>query len=83
MAVKCLMTCGIEYDALALRMTPANLVQVEEAASDNLKEKFESELKKELKKLQRLRDQLKSWAAGSDVKHKAPLLEYRRVRLMR
>eukprot|EP00578_Thalassiosira_sp_NH16_P025509 CAMPEP_0181099722 /NCGR_PEP_ID=MMETSP1071-20121207/12809_1 /TAXON_ID=35127 /ORGANISM="Thalassiosira sp., Strain NH16" /LENGTH=685 /DNA_ID=CAMNT_0023182399 /DNA_START=138 /DNA_END=2195 /DNA_ORIENTATION=+ len=43
------------------------------------KEKYEVELKKEIKKLQRLRDQIKSWISGSEVKDKDSLLEYRRL----
>src|ERR1700722_16623566 len=50
------------------------------------KDKLEENLKREIKKLQRFRDQIKSWAAGNEVKDKAPLLEQRRaietVRLM-
>jgi CCR4-NOT transcription complex subunit 3 len=44
-----------------------------------LKEKYESDLKKEIKKLQRLRDQIKSWLGSTEVKDKAPLLEARKV----
>jgi len=42
------------------------------------KEKLEDNLKKEIKKLQRYRDQLKSWAAGNEIKDKGPLLEQRK-----
>ena len=49
------------------------------AQTQSQKEKYELELKKEIKKLQRLRDQLKTWAAGSDVKNKQPLLDARRL----
>lgn len=45
----------------------------------NLKEKYEADLKKEIKKLQRHRDQLKTWAASSEVKNKKPLLDARKV----
>ena len=31
------------------------------------------------RKLQRLRDQIKTWAASNDIKDKAPLLEHRRL----
>lgn len=37
------------------------------------------DLKKEIKKLQRLRDQIKTWIGSSDVKDKEPLLEARRL----
>jgi hypothetical protein len=36
----------------------------------NQKEKFEADLKKEIKKLQRYRDQIKTWAQSSEVKDK-------------
>ncbi|KAL9620957.1 MAG: hypothetical protein Q9160_004610 [Pyrenula sp. 1 TL-2023] len=42
------------------------------------KEKQEDLLKREIKKLQRLRDTIKGWAAGNEVKDKAPLLEHRK-----
>lgn len=42
------------------------------------KEKQEDMLKREIKKLQRLRDQIKTWAAGNEVKDKGPLLEHRK-----
>jgi len=44
-----------------------------------LKEKYEGDLKKEIKKLQRLRDQIKTWLGSSDVKDKAPLTEARKI----
>lgn len=43
------------------------------------KEKLEDSLKKEIKKLQRSRDQIKTWAAGGDIKDKKPLLEHRKL----
>ena len=49
------------------------------AWEQNLKEKYENDLKKEIKKLQRLRDQIKSWLSGTEIKDKAPLLEARKV----
>jgi len=54
--------------------------KVHSAPTPNLKEKYEGDLKKEIKKLQRFRDQLKSWAANSDIKNKKPLLDARKVR---
>lgn len=49
------------------------------AGQQSLKEKYESDLKKEIKKLQRLRDQIKTWLSSSEVKDKGPLLEARKV----
>eukprot|EP00957_Ditylum_brightwellii_P036530 2766991-Ditylum_brightwellii.AAC.1 len=37
------------------------------------------DLKKEIKKLQRLRDQIKTWIGSSDVKDKDPLVDARRL----
>jgi len=49
------------------------------AEQQNQKEKYEMDLKKEIKKLQRLRDQIKTWISSSDVKDKDALLEARRL----
>lgn len=43
------------------------------------KEKLEADLKTQIKKLQRLRDQIKTWAAGNDIQDKSALLENRRL----
>ncbi|KAF2201410.1 CCR4-NOT transcription complex [Delitschia confertaspora ATCC 74209] len=43
------------------------------------KEKLEDALKKEIKKLQRSRDQIKTWATMNDIKDKKPLLEKRKL----
>lgn len=42
------------------------------------KDKLEDNLKREIKKLQRHRDSIKTWAAGNEVKDKGPLLEERK-----
>ncbi|KAL0027322.1 hypothetical protein WJX79_000170 [Trebouxia sp. C0005] len=44
----------------------------------NQKEKYESDLKKEIKKLQRYRDQIKTWIGSSDIKDKSQLMEARK-----
>ena len=44
-----------------------------------LKDKYEGELKKEIKKLQRLRDQIKTWAGSNDIKDKSALIDARKV----
>ena len=54
--------------------------QVYEAESQTLREKYETELKKEIKKLQKLRDQVKSWVSKGEVRQKQPLIEAREVR---
>jgi CCR4-NOT transcription complex subunit 3 len=53
--------------------------KVYSADSQTLKEKYESDLKKEIKKLQRLRDQIKSWISSNDIKDKTQLIEARKV----
>lgn len=52
--------------------------KVYNAEQQNQKEKHEMDLKKEIKKLQRLRDQIKSWIGSSDVKDKDPLIDARK-----
>lgn len=42
------------------------------------KDKLESDLKREVKKLQRLREQIKSWQSSPEIKDKDSLLDYRR-----
>ncbi|CAI5700933.1 hypothetical protein KXD40_008439 [Peronospora effusa] len=49
------------------------------ATAQNQKEKHEADLKKEIKKLQRFRDQIKTWISNSDVKDKRPLVETRKL----
>ena len=53
--------------------------KVHNATNNNQKEKYESDLKKEIKKLQRLRDQIKTWLASSDIKDKRQLIENRKL----
>ncbi|KAJ9533850.1 hypothetical protein QJQ45_026948, partial [Haematococcus lacustris] len=52
--------------------------QVHECDNSNQREKLEGELKKEIKKLQRLREQIKAWIAGADIKDKQPLMDARK-----
>ncbi|KAI0990469.1 hypothetical protein GJ496_005476 [Pomphorhynchus laevis] len=52
--------------------------KVQNSSSQNQKEKHEQELKKEIKKLQRLRDQIKTWLTSNDIKDKSALIEARR-----
>ena len=44
------------------------------ATAPNLKEKYEADLKKEIKKLQRHREMVKSWASNRYVAHPPPVL---------
>jgi CCR4-NOT transcription complex subunit 3 len=43
------------------------------------KDKYETDLKSQIKKLQRLRDQIKTWLTNNDIKDKTQLLENRRL----
>jgi CCR4-NOT transcription complex subunit 3 len=53
--------------------------KVYSADTQNQKEKYEMDLKKEIKKLQRLRDQIKTWIGSSDVRDKDALVEARKL----
>lgn len=53
--------------------------KIEQSNNTAQKEKLEDNLKREIKKLQRLRDQIKTWAASNDIKDKAPLLDHRKL----
>lgn len=53
--------------------------KIEQSTNASQKEKLEDNLKREIKKLQRLRDQIKTWAASSDIKDKGPLLDNRKL----
>ena len=44
-----------------------------------LQEKYEEDLKREIKKLQRLRDQIKTWIASGEIKDKSTLMENRKL----
>lgn len=43
------------------------------------KEKCETDLKTQIKKLQRLRDQIKTWIASSEIKDKEQLTDTRKL----
>ena len=49
------------------------------ATQQNQKEKYEMDLKKEIKKLQRLRDQIKTWISSNDIKDKTALTNARKL----
>ena len=51
--------------------------KVYSAQNQNQKEKFEAELKSQIKKLQRYRDDIKTWITNSDIKDKRPLTDAR------
>ena len=53
--------------------------KIQQTTNASQKEKLEDLLKREIKKLQRHRDQIKNWAAGNDIKDKKPLMEQRKL----
>lgn len=53
--------------------------KIQATTNSNQKEKLEQDLKKEIKKLQRHRDQIKTWISSNDIKDKRALLENRRL----
>jgi len=53
--------------------------KVHNASNSNQKEKYEEDLKKEIKKLQRLRDQIKTWLASGEIKDKSDLMANRKL----
>lgn len=53
--------------------------KIQQATNQGQKEKLEDTLKREIKKLQRQRDSIKSWAAGGEIKDKKPLVEHRKA----
>lgn len=53
--------------------------KVHSAQNGSQKEKYEADLKKEIKKLQRLRDQIKTWLASNDIKDKSELMKNRKL----
>lgn len=54
------------------------LEKLQQAPTQNQKEKLEQDLKKSIKKLQRYRDQIKTWIQGNQIKDKKLLLESRK-----
>ncbi|KAJ3318373.1 general negative regulator of transcription subunit 5 [Blyttiomyces sp. JEL0837] len=53
--------------------------KIQTAGAAAQKEKLEGDLKKEIKKLQRYRDQIKTWIASNEIKDKKALLDNRRL----
>jgi len=52
---------------------------MQESTDQTQKEKLGADLKTQIRKLQRLRDQIKVWIASNDIKDKTALLENRRL----
>uniref|UniRef100_A0AC34QPR1 CCR4-NOT transcription complex subunit 3 n=1 Tax=Panagrolaimus sp. JU765 TaxID=591449 RepID=A0AC34QPR1_9BILA len=55
------------------------MTKMYEANSENQRDKFQEDLKREIKKLQRLRDLIKGWQFSTDIKDKDKLTQYRKL----
>ncbi|GAA5833194.1 hypothetical protein JCM9279_001450 [Rhodotorula babjevae] len=53
--------------------------KIQTSQNQTQKEKLEQDLKTQIKKLQRLRDQIKTWMASNDIKDKQPLIDNRKL----
>lgn len=53
--------------------------KIQQSTNQTQKEKLEVELKSQIKKLQRLRDQIKTWVQSNDIKDKQPLVDNRKL----
>ncbi|KAG5439037.1 hypothetical protein PCANB_002369 [Pneumocystis canis] len=53
--------------------------KMQSASNQSQKDKLEGDLKKEIKKLQRMRDHIKTWTANNDIKDKKSLQENRKL----
>ncbi|KAI0662997.1 Not1 N-terminal domain, CCR4-Not complex component-domain-containing protein [Cubamyces menziesii] len=53
--------------------------KMQASTNQTQKEKLETDLKTQIKKLQRLRDQIKTWVASNDIKDKTALVENRKL----
>ncbi len=57
----------------------ATYEKIQNSQTNAQKEKHETELKKEIKKLQRYRDQIKTWLSSSEIKDKKALTDNRKL----
>ena len=53
--------------------------KINSTTNQTQKEKLEVDLKSQIKKLQRLRDQIKTWMQSNDIKDKQSLMDNRRL----
>lgn len=71
-------TKGLCYALSSPIFSLLDLVQLYSTDNANQREKHEANLKTEIKKLQRFRDQIKTWHASNDIKDKTALADARR-----
>ncbi|VDD81437.1 unnamed protein product [Mesocestoides corti] len=83
MADKRKLQCDIDRTLKRVQEGRASFQEIldkfESSNNQTQKEKFEADLKKEIKRLQRFRDQIKTWHTCNDIKDKRPLLEARKL----
>ena len=65
--------------AEGIEIFEATLDKLNTTQGANQKDKHESDIKKDIKKLQRLRDQIKNWIASPEVKDKRALENNRKL----
>jgi CCR4-NOT transcription complex subunit 3 len=53
--------------------------KMQASTNQTQKEKLEVDLKTQIKKLQRLRDQIKTWVSSNEIKDKSQLVENRKL----
>lgn len=53
--------------------------KIQQSTNQTQKEKLEADLKTQIKKLQRLRDQIKTWLQSNEIKDKKALLDNRKL----
>lgn len=79
------LTCKAEIDrtlkavAQGVETFEATFDKLNHASNATQKDKLENDLKTQIKKLQRMRDQIKVWLGSSDIKDKSALLENRKL----
>ncbi|WVQ75367.1 hypothetical protein IAR50_004986 [Cryptococcus sp. DSM 104548] len=65
--------------ASGVEVFEATFDKLNHASNTTQKDKLENDLKSQIKKLQRMRDQIKAWLGNGDIKDKTALLENRRL----
>jgi len=65
--------------AQGVEMFEQTFDKLNHATNATQKDKVENDLKTQIKKLQRMRDQIKAWSGSNDIKDKSSLLENRRL----
>lgn len=72
--------CGCRLtDRCAASTSHQIFEKIQASSNQTQKEKLESDLKTQIKKLQRLRDQIKTWMTSNDIKDKQPLVDHRKL----